>query len=148
MLATSILIAVKRINYKQRIMFAGIKKFFVESRQEIRHVNWPTRQEAIRLTIIVIGIALGLAIFLGAFDYLFSYLIKNFILRNILEYPMALHHPNSRRAKRKDRLRQWYAVQTYSGYEEAVVALSEADASNRSRWAIRFSMFWCRRRRR
>jgi preprotein translocase subunit SecE len=61
-------------------MFAGIKNFFVESRQELRHVNWPTRKEAIRLTMIVIGIALGLAVFLGAFDYLFSYLIKTFII--------------------------------------------------------------------
>ena len=61
-------------------MFASISKFFSEARTEIRHVNWPTRQEAIRLTLIVIGIAVGLAIFLGAFDYLFSYLIKNFIL--------------------------------------------------------------------
>ena len=61
-------------------MFARIGKFFSEARTEIRHVNWPTRQEATRLTLIVIGIAVGLAIFLGAFDYLFSFLIKNFII--------------------------------------------------------------------
>jgi preprotein translocase subunit SecE len=61
-------------------MFARIGKFFSEARTEIRHVNWPTRQEAIRLTLIVIGIAVALAVFLGSFDYLFSYLIKNFIL--------------------------------------------------------------------
>jgi preprotein translocase SecE subunit len=62
-------------------MFARIKKFFSEARTEIRHVNWPTRQEATRLTLIVIGISLGLAAFLGSFDYLFSFLIKNFILQ-------------------------------------------------------------------
>jgi preprotein translocase subunit SecE len=61
-------------------MFARIKKFFSEAQNEIRHVNWPTRKEATRLTLIVIGIAVGLAIFLGSFDYLFSFLIKNFIL--------------------------------------------------------------------
>ena len=61
-------------------MFARITKFFSEAKTEIRHVNWPTRQEATRLTLIVIGIAVGLAIFLVAFDYLFSFLIKNFIL--------------------------------------------------------------------
>ena len=61
-------------------MFARMGKFFSEARTELRHVNWPTRQEAIRLTLIVIGISVGLAIFLGAFDYLFSFLIKNFIL--------------------------------------------------------------------
>ena len=62
-------------------MFARIKKFFSEAQTELRHVNWPTRQEAIRLTLIVIGISVGLAIFLGAADYLFSFLIKNFILQ-------------------------------------------------------------------
>ena len=62
-------------------MFARIGKFFSEAKTELRHVNWPTRQEATRLTLIVIGIAFGLSIFLGSFDYLFSFLIKNFILQ-------------------------------------------------------------------
>ena len=61
-------------------MFARIKNFFAESRQELRHVNWPTRQEAIRLTSIVIGIALGLAVFLGFFDFLFTNAIKSFVI--------------------------------------------------------------------
>ena len=43
-------------------------------------MNWPTRQEAIRLTSVVIGISLGLAVFLGLFDYLFTNFIKSFIL--------------------------------------------------------------------
>jgi len=62
-------------------MFARIKKFFSESRQELRHVNWPTRQEAIRLTTIVICLSVGLAVFLGSFDYLFSYVIKNIVIQ-------------------------------------------------------------------
>jgi preprotein translocase subunit SecE len=62
-------------------MFARIKKFFSEANTEIRHVNWPTRQEALRLTFVVIGIAVGLALFLGAFDSIFSFLLKNFILQ-------------------------------------------------------------------
>ena len=62
-------------------MFARIKKFFSEARQELRHVNWPTRQEAIRLTSIVIGLSVGLAIFLGGFDYLFSFVIKNIVIQ-------------------------------------------------------------------
>jgi preprotein translocase subunit SecE len=63
-----------------RLMFDRIKHFFKESEQELRHVNWPTRQEATRLTAIVIGIALGLAVFLGAFDYLFTYILKTYII--------------------------------------------------------------------
>jgi preprotein translocase subunit SecE len=56
-----------------------IKKFFRESWTELRHVNWPTRQEAIRLTSIVIGMSVGLAVFLGIFDYLFSTALKSAI---------------------------------------------------------------------
>jgi len=61
-------------------MWNRIKRFFEESRQEIRHVNWPTRSEAIRLTSIVICIALGMALYLGFFDWLFTNIIKNFIV--------------------------------------------------------------------
>ncbi len=62
-------------------MFSWIKKFFSEAQTELRHVNWPTRKEAIRLTLVVIGISVGMAVFLGGFDYLFSFLIKNFIVQ-------------------------------------------------------------------
>jgi preprotein translocase subunit SecE len=62
-------------------MFARIKNFFLESRQELRHVNWPTRQEAIRLTSIVIGLSVAIALFLGFFDYLFTEGIKTFVVR-------------------------------------------------------------------
>jgi preprotein translocase SecE subunit len=61
-------------------MWTRIKRFFEEARTEFRHVNWPTRAEATRLTLIVIGISLGLAAFLGFFDWLFSTLIKGFVL--------------------------------------------------------------------
>ncbi|HEX4104064.1 MAG TPA: preprotein translocase subunit SecE [Candidatus Paceibacterota bacterium] len=57
-------------------MFARIKNFFAESRQEFRHVNWPTRQEAMRLTAIVIVMAVGISLFLGLFDYIFADVIK------------------------------------------------------------------------
>ena len=62
-------------------MIQRIKTFFGESRTEFRHVNWPTRQEAIRLTSFVIGLSIVLAAFLGAFDYLFASLLKLIVLR-------------------------------------------------------------------
>ena len=62
-------------------MINKIRKFLEESRQELRHVNWPTRAEATRLTGIVIGISLALAAFLGAFDFIFAYLLRVFILK-------------------------------------------------------------------
>lgn len=60
-------------------MFQRIKIFFEESWTELRHVNWPTRQEAVRLTSIVIGMSVGVAVFLGIFDYLFTTVLKTAI---------------------------------------------------------------------
>ncbi|MBI3589429.1 MAG: preprotein translocase subunit SecE [Candidatus Liptonbacteria bacterium] len=60
-------------------MIDKVKNFFNEARQEFRHVNWPTRQEAVKLTAVVIGISLGLGIFLGVFDGVFQFLLKTFI---------------------------------------------------------------------
>ena len=58
-----------------------IKTFLEESRAEFRHVNWPTRAEALRLTGVVVSLSLALSLFLGAFDYLFSYLVRTFVLQ-------------------------------------------------------------------
>jgi preprotein translocase subunit SecE len=60
-------------------MIQRVKTFFVESWTELRHVNWPTRQEAIRLTGIVIGMSIGIAVFLGIFDYVFTTILKTLI---------------------------------------------------------------------
>ena len=62
-------------------MLDRVKKFLVESRQELQHINWPTRREAARLTAVVIGISIGLAVFLGIFDYIFTAIVKDIIAR-------------------------------------------------------------------
>ncbi|MBI2623837.1 MAG: preprotein translocase subunit SecE [Candidatus Liptonbacteria bacterium] len=62
-------------------MFRKLRNFLKESREELRHVNWPARNEAIRLTTVVVGISMGLAVFLGAFDYGFTTVIKTLIAR-------------------------------------------------------------------
>ncbi len=60
-------------------MVSKIKIFFAEAKQEFKHVNWPTRAEAVRLTAIVIGISLGLAVFLGLFDTIFRFILETLI---------------------------------------------------------------------
>ncbi len=62
-------------------MMEKIKKFWEESRAEFRHVNWPTREEAIRLTGVVIFLSISLALFLGAFDYAFLTGLQNLLNR-------------------------------------------------------------------
>jgi len=50
----------------------GIRRFYRETVGELRKVTWPTRQEAINLTIIVIVVTFGMSAFLGIVDFLFS----------------------------------------------------------------------------
>ncbi len=47
----------------------GPWRFARDTLAELRRSTWPTRQETIRLTIIVIGVCVALAAFLGIFDY-------------------------------------------------------------------------------
>jgi len=61
-------------------IFTKIITFLKEVRLEMKKVNWPTRQETIRYTLIVIGISVAVAMFLGAFDFIFTTLINKFIL--------------------------------------------------------------------
>jgi preprotein translocase subunit SecE len=50
-------------------------RFFGEVFAELRKVSWPTRQEATRLTILVLGLSITIGIFLGIVDYVFSRLM-------------------------------------------------------------------------
>jgi preprotein translocase subunit SecE len=50
----------------------GIGRFFGEVISELRKVNWPTRQEATRLTVLVLTVSVAIGIFLGLLDNLFS----------------------------------------------------------------------------
>ncbi|MDD5312688.1 MAG: preprotein translocase subunit SecE [Dehalococcoidia bacterium] len=47
---------------------------------ELRKAVWPTRQETLRLTLIVLGICIAMGIFLGAIDYGFSELVAKVLL--------------------------------------------------------------------
>jgi preprotein translocase subunit SecE len=48
------------------------KEYLNETKGELKHVNWPSRQQTIVFTIIVILISVAVAYFLGFFDFVFS----------------------------------------------------------------------------
>jgi preprotein translocase subunit SecE len=54
-------------------------KFLGEVKAELKHVSWPTKQQAISYTIMVIIISIFVAIYLGAFDWLFTKFISLFV---------------------------------------------------------------------
>ncbi len=49
-----------------------IARFFSETVGELRKVSWPTRDEALRLTAIVMVVLIASALFLGAIDALLT----------------------------------------------------------------------------
>ena len=48
----------------------AIQRYFTETVGELRKVSWPTRQEAVQLTIIVLVVMVFMGIFLGSIDLL------------------------------------------------------------------------------
>lgn len=50
----------------------AIVRYLKETRAELRKVTWPSREEAVNLTLIVVAVTAAMAAFLGAVDYLFS----------------------------------------------------------------------------
>jgi preprotein translocase subunit SecE len=54
----------------------GLRRWFNETIGELRKVKWPTRKEAINLTIIVLVVSIAMAFFLGGLDFIFSRLMS------------------------------------------------------------------------
>ena len=48
-------------------------------RGELTHVAWPTRNQAIAYTGLVIAISVGVSVILGAFDFIFTYVLELFL---------------------------------------------------------------------
>jgi preprotein translocase subunit SecE len=54
--------------------------FLKEVKTEMNKVNWLTKEEIIKYTLIVVAVSMILAIFLGGLDFIFIYLLNRFIL--------------------------------------------------------------------
>ncbi|MBU3942442.1 preprotein translocase subunit SecE [Patescibacteria group bacterium] len=62
------------------MIFSKLGTFLKEVRLEMRKVNWPTKKETIKYTVIIIGVSLVVAAFLGGLDYIFTTLLNKYIL--------------------------------------------------------------------
>jgi len=54
--------------------------FLKEVRLETKKVNWPSRKETIKYTLIIVGVSLVVGAFLGGLDFIFTTIINKFIL--------------------------------------------------------------------
>jgi len=63
-----------------------LTQFLKEVRQELKKVSWPSRQETIKYTLIVVGVSVAVAIFLGGLDFLFVWALNKFISCRLKRY--------------------------------------------------------------
>lgn len=54
-------------------------EYLQETKGELKHVSWPTKNQAILFTVIVVVFSIVVAAFLGAFDFIFTMGLKLFI---------------------------------------------------------------------
>jgi preprotein translocase SecE subunit len=54
--------------------------YIKESKGEFAHISWPTRQQAVAFTVLVIVLSIATSVYLGLFDTLFTTIIKKFII--------------------------------------------------------------------
>lgn len=55
-------------------------EYLKETRGEMKHMNWPTKSQAINYTFLVVGLSIATALVLALADYVFSLGIEKFIL--------------------------------------------------------------------
>ncbi len=58
-----------------------LTRFWRETIAELRKVVWPTRDQAINLTVIVVATVVAMSAFLGAVDYILTQLVKLIVTR-------------------------------------------------------------------
>ncbi|MFH1712819.1 MAG: preprotein translocase subunit SecE [Candidatus Jacksonbacteria bacterium] len=60
-------------------MFNQITSYLISSKEELKKVTWPSRDETIQKTVLVIAISLAVAVYLGMLDYLLTRLLEKIV---------------------------------------------------------------------
>ena len=61
-----------------------IVRYLRDTRAELRKVTWPTREEAWKLTLIVLGTVVVMSIILGLADFIFGKIMQGIIIGNVV----------------------------------------------------------------
>lgn len=60
-------------------IFDSLKNYLVGSYIEMKKVSWPTKNQTINYSVLVVGLSVGVAFFFSLLDYVFSYGV-NFLI--------------------------------------------------------------------
>jgi preprotein translocase subunit SecE len=69
----------KTKKYNLNRMANKLIQYIVDSKNELKHVTWPSKKEVKRHTILVIIISVGVALFLGIIDYILNFGLEQII---------------------------------------------------------------------
>lgn len=58
-----------------------ISGFVKETKSELKKVNWPTKEQTMQYTMVVIGVSVAVMVFLGALDYAFTFALNTFVFK-------------------------------------------------------------------
>jgi preprotein translocase subunit SecE len=61
-----------------------IAGYLRDTRAELRKVTWPTREEAYKLTLIVLGTVIVMSLILGLADFIFAKIMQGIIVGNVV----------------------------------------------------------------
>lgn len=64
---------------KQKSQASSPISFFKKAFAELKKVQWPTRQEVTKMTLIVVAISILVGAYIGALDYLFLWLTRQVV---------------------------------------------------------------------
>ena len=62
-------------------IFDSAKNYLVGSYAEMKKVTWPTKQQTINYSLVVVGLSVGVALFFTLLDYIFNAGITTLINR-------------------------------------------------------------------
>lgn len=70
------------VNVKKKPFFARMKKYFKDTKSELKKVTWPTKEQLKQNTTVIVVFIILIGIFLAVFDAIFS--LAASLLTNIL----------------------------------------------------------------
>ena len=59
--------------------FRNLADYLKSTKLEVKNVNWPTKNETLRFTLLVVGVSAAVAAYLGFLDFIFINILERFV---------------------------------------------------------------------
>jgi preprotein translocase SecE subunit len=66
--------------YQAKFKNMSLITYLKDTQGELKHVSWPTRNQAMAFTLVVVIISVFVSFFLGFFDYLLKLVLEKFVI--------------------------------------------------------------------